>query len=181
MRDRLADVTDGRCGESAGGKHLGSHFRGGGLAIGSGDADPTCRFAGGIGVHTQLPCQLHLAHHGDATALRLKDERRTWIEHRRGHHQIHVVPIDLVEGVQVGIGLLFIHADDLASPWLQYLHHASARNTQTRHDHGLTVHIHVNHPYPFSNMAHAVSTYAICHSLKTSQLSHRPERVTQSP
>ena len=52
MRHGLADVADGRSGQSARGKHFRGHFRGRGLAVGAGDADPWRRLTRGLTVRS---------------------------------------------------------------------------------------------------------------------------------
>ena len=51
MGHRFADIADSRCGQTASRQHLRSHFRSGGLAIGTGDANPLRRMPSGIAIH----------------------------------------------------------------------------------------------------------------------------------
>ena len=146
MGHRLADVADSRCRQAASRQHFRSHFRSGGFAIGAGDADPLRWFAGRIAIHSQLPSKLNLTHHRNATTLRLKNKRRPRIEHRRSHNQINMIPVDAIKGVQISIRLLFIHAKHFFGAGTQHFHHALSGNSKTRHNHGLTAHIHIHHP-----------------------------------
>ena len=146
VRHGFADVANGGSGQAACGQHFGGHFRGRGLAVGAGDADPLRRLAGGVAVHAQLPGQFDFAHDRYVAFLRLKDEWRARVEDRRGHHHVGIVPIDLVEGMQVGVRLLLIHAQHSAGTGAQHFHHALPGDNETSHDYGLAIHIHIHHP-----------------------------------
>jgi hypothetical protein len=61
-----------------------------------GAGEPAC--AG----HSHAPGELHLGDHLNAAALRLHNERRARVEHRRRTYQIDLIPVNVVEGMQVG-------------------------------------------------------------------------------
>lgn len=172
MGHRFADIADSRCGQTASRQHLRSHFRSGGLAIGTGDANPLRRMPSGIAIHPQLPGKLDLAHHRNATTLRFENERGPRIEYRRSHHQVDMIPINVVERVQIGIRLLLIHAQHLFGAGTQHLHHALARNSKTRHNRGLTAHIHIHHP-SIVRTSYALISQSYCVHSQRQQTEHR--------
>ena len=136
------NVAGGGCIQTTRGKHLRGHFGGGGLAVGSSDADPRRRLAGPRIIRAQTPRKFHLAHHGNTTTLRFENERSTRIEHRRGHHIIDLIPIHLVEGMQISIAFSFVYTNDMGAALPQHLGQRSAGHSQSGNHHCLIRYLH---------------------------------------
>ena len=136
------DIAGGRRVESAGGEHFRGHLGGGGFAVGAGDADPWSRSTGALVIHTQLPCEFHLAHHGDATALGFQHERGAGVEHRGRHDVVHMVPVHVIKGVEIGLGLPLVDANHVGTAFPQYLRQRGAGHPQSGDHHCLIRYLH---------------------------------------
>ena len=115
---------------------------GGGFAVGAGDADPWSRSTGALVIHTQLPCEFHLAHHGDATALGFQHERGAGVEHRGRHDVVHMVPVHVIKGVEIGLGLPLVDANHVGTAFPQYLRQRGAGHPQSGDHHCLIRYLH---------------------------------------
>ena len=83
-----------------------------------------------------------------------------------------MIPINVVERVQIGIRLLLIHAQHLFGAGNPTPPSCSGQKLQTRHNRGLTAHIHIHHP-SIVRTSYALISQSYCVHSQRQQTEHR--------